>query len=157
MSRNPEKELEEFLTPLPAWMRRFFQEGFPALVQSEIADSARNLDEVFRLKAEYERILQQIPVKWRKYRERLKREGRQTAQYEARFLVPKGKPGAPRKTELAQEAALLQRQKMSLPQIAAELNKTLGEGNKTTADAVRHLLKRHSQSDKTQTPFSSRT
>jgi hypothetical protein len=146
--RNPEKELEEFLAPLPVWMRRFFQEGFPSLVQPEIADWAGNPDEVFRLKAEYERILQQIPVKWREYRERLKREARRTARYEAQFLVPKGKPGAPRKDGLAQKAALLHRQGMNFPQIAAELNKTLEKENHTTPDAVRKLLKRRSQPDK---------
>jgi hypothetical protein len=157
LTGNPEKELEEFLMPLPAWARRFLQLGFPSLVQSEIADWARNPDEVFKLKTEYERILQRIPVKWREYRERLKREADQTARYEAQFLVPKGKPGAPRKNELAQKAALLQSQGMNFPQIAAELNKTLGEDNRTTADAVRKLLKRHPQPDKTQTPFASRT
>jgi hypothetical protein len=146
--RNPEKELEEFLAPLPVWMRRTFQEGFPSLSQAEILEWAKNFEEIFRRTSEYERILQQIPVKWREYRERLKREARRTARYEAQFLVPKGKPGAPRKDELAQEAALLQRRGMKFPQIAGELNKRLGEDNQTTADAVRKLLKRRSQPDK---------
>jgi len=130
-------------------MRRTFQEGFPSLTQAEIAEWAKNLDEVFLRKTEYERILQRIPIRWKEYRSRLKREARRTAQYEAQFIVPKGKPGAPRKDELAQQAALLQDRGMSFPQIAGELNKRLGEDDKTTADAVRKLLKRRSQPDKT--------
>jgi len=149
LSGSPEKELEEFLAPLPVWMRRTLQEGFPSLTQAEILEWANNTEEIFRRKAEYERILEQIPAKWRGYRERLKREARRTAQYEAQFLVPKGKPGAPRKDELAQEAALLQLRGMKFPQIAGELNKRLGDDNKTTADAVRKLLKRRAQPDKT--------
>jgi hypothetical protein len=149
LSMNPEKELEEFLAPLPAWMRRTLEEGFPALRQAEILEWVNHTEEVFKLTAEYERILQQIPLQWREYRERLKREVRRTARYEAQLLVPKGKPGAPRKDELAQEAALLQQQGMNLRQVAAELNKTLGQDNQITADAIRKLLKRRSQPDKT--------
>jgi predicted YcjX-like family ATPase len=153
LSMNPEKVLEEFLAPLPAWMQRTLQQGFPSLTQAEISEWWRNPDEVQHLTDEYERILQQIPKKWREYRKRLKQEAR----IFDRFLVPKGTAGAPQKKELAQKAAVLQRQGMKVPQIAAELNKTLGEDNKTTADAVRKLLKRHFQSDKTQTSFASRT
>jgi hypothetical protein len=147
LSRNPEKELSEFLAPLPGWMRRTFQEGFPSLTQVEILDWTKNLEEVSRLTAEYERILRQIPTKWKGYRERLKREARQTAQYLNQYLVPKGKPGAPRKDNLAREAALLHRQGKNFPQIAAALNETLREDGKTTPDAIRKLLKRHPQPD----------
>jgi hypothetical protein len=153
LSGNPEKELEAFLAPLPAWMQRTLQQGFPSLTQVEILEWWRNPDEVLNLTDEYERILQQIPKRWREYRKRLKQEARVFDQ----FVVPKGTAGAPQKKELAQKAALLQRQGMNFPQIAAELNKTLGEDNKTTADAVRKLLKRHSQPDKTQASFASRT
>ena len=149
MSRDPEKELKEFLAPLPAWMRRTIQEGFSSLTQAEILEWVNNTEEVFRRTAEYERILQQIPSKWREYRKRLKGDARRTAQYEAQFLVPKGKPGRPRKDDLAQEAQLLQRRGMKFPQIAGELNKKPGEDSKTTADAIRKLLKRRSQPDKT--------
>jgi hypothetical protein len=149
LSNNPDAELEEFLARLPAWMRRTFQEGFPSLTQAEIVEWTNNADEVFRLTAEYERILQRSPVRWREYRERLKREARQFARYMAQYLVPKGKPGAPRKDELAREAALLYQRGMKFPQVAGELNKKLGVHNQTTADAVRKLLKRRSQPDKT--------
>ena len=149
MSRNPESELEEFLAPLPTWMRRTLQVGFPKLTQTEILEWTNNCEEVFRLTKEHERILQKIPAKWREYRDRLKREARQSARYMEQYLVPKGKPGAPRKDKLAQEAALLQQSGMKFPQIAAELNKGLGKTNKTTADAIRKLLKRRSQPDKT--------
>ena len=89
-----------------------------------------------------------MPVKWREYRERLKREARRVAQWETRLLVPKGKPGAPRKDELAQEAELLQQRGMKFPQIAGELNKKLGEDKKTSADAIRKFLKRRSKPDR---------
>jgi hypothetical protein len=92
---NPENELEEFLTSVPAWMRKTFETGFPSLSQPEINEWFGNFDELNRLKQEYERMLQSIPVKWRDYRKRLKREAEQSARFEAQFLVPKGKPGRP--------------------------------------------------------------
>lgn len=60
-----------------------------------------------------------------------------------------GKPGAPRKDDLAQQAVILQQRGMKIPQIANELNKNLGNDKQTTAEAVRKLLKRRSQPDKT--------
>jgi hypothetical protein len=146
---NPEKELEEFLASLPVWMRRTLQEGFPALTQAERQEWANNFEEIFRRTKQYEHILQQIPAKYRKYRARLKREFRQTSQFEAQFLIPKGKPGAPRKDDLAQQAEHLHQQGRTFPQIAAELNKKLGKDENTSAEAVRKLLKRRSQPDKT--------
>jgi hypothetical protein len=130
-------------------MRRTLQEGFPSLTQGEILEWTSNSEEIFSRTKQYEQILQQIPAKWREYRERLKREARRTFQFEAQFLVPKGKPGAPRKDGLAQQAALLQQQGKTFPQIAFELNKELGKDDKTTAEAVRKLLKRRSRPDKT--------
>jgi hypothetical protein len=148
LSRNPEEYLEGFLAPLPAWLQRTLVEGFPSLTQAEILEWAKNSDEVFRLTPEYEAILQLIPLMWTKYRERLKGEAKQSANYESQLLVPKGKPGAPRKDERAQEAALLQRSGMKIPQITAELNRKLPEDSKTTSEAVRKLLKRRSRPDK---------
>lgn len=92
---SPENELEEFLTSVPAWMRKTFEIGFPSLSQPEMNEWFKNVDELHRLKHEYERILQSIPAKWRDYRKRLKREAEQSARFEAQFLVPKGKPGRP--------------------------------------------------------------
>lgn len=149
MSKDSEMGLQEFLAPLPAWLRRTLEKDFPSLTQAEILEWAKSFDEVFRLTAEYERILEHIPVRWREYRERRKREARRTAQYEAQFLVSKGKPGRPPKDELATEAMRLQQCGMKFPQIAGELNKKLGNDNKTTADAIRQLLKRCSHPDET--------
>jgi hypothetical protein len=148
-AQEGKNELDAFLASRPPWMQRFFQFGFGSLDQNEILEWTNGLNEVFSSKSEYERILRQIPVKWRDYCKRLKREARQSFQFEAQFLVPKGKAGAPRKDELAQQAGLLQGNGMSLPQIATQLNKTLEEGNKTNADALRKLLKRRSHPDKT--------
>lgn len=95
MPKNPELELEEFLVSVPAWMRRTFETGFPSLSQAEIAQWFGNYDELSRLQREYERILQLIPVKWREYRKRLKREAHQSFQFESKFLIPKEKLGRP--------------------------------------------------------------
>jgi hypothetical protein len=137
VSHNPEKELEEFLASIPAWMQRCLLTGFGSLNQDEIREWSINLDEDLRLTKEYERILQQIPAKWREYRKRLKVE----AQPLIEILVPKGKAGRPRKTALAQEAVELQQRGMNFPQIAAELNKRHGEDT-TTLAAVPKLIKR---------------
>jgi len=149
LSGKPEKGLEEFLAPLPVWMRRTLQEGFPSLTQAEILEWTNNSEEIFKRTKEYELILQQIPAKWKEYRDRLKREVRQSQKFEAQFLIPRGKPGAPRKDYLAQQAELLQQQGRTFPQIAVELNKKLGKDKETTAEAVRKLLKRRSRPDKT--------
>lgn len=91
MSKSPEKELEEFLAPKPAWMRRAFQEGFPSLTQDERLDWVNNAEEVVRLTPEYERILQLIPANWKAYCKRHKQEARVLDKY----LVPKVKLGRP--------------------------------------------------------------
>lgn len=139
MPGSAEKELEEFLASKALWMRRTFETGFPSLSQAEKTEWWNNAAEVHKLTTEYEQILQQLPVKWREYRKRRKREAYEAAQIQARYSVPKGNPGAPPKDDLARNAALLQQLGMNFPQIAFELNKTLGDGNKTTADAVRKL------------------
>lgn len=137
MSHNPEKELEEFLASTPAWMQRCLLTGFGSLNHDEIREWSNNLDEDFRLTKEYERILQQIPAKWRAYRKRLKAEAQPLIQ----SLVPKGKAGRPRRTALAQEAVELQQRGMNFPQIAAELNKRHGKDT-TTPAAIPKLVKR---------------
>lgn len=91
MPKSPEKQLDEFLASIPAWMQRYFLTGFASLYQSEILEWSNNLDEVMRLTPEYERILKQIPVKWKAYRHRLKQENAMAFG----SLVPKGKAGRP--------------------------------------------------------------
>jgi hypothetical protein len=98
VSKNPEKELEEFLASKPAWMQRFFQTRFGSLSPDDIQEWCNNFDEVCRAKDEYERILQLIPAKWKAYRKRLKQE----AQGFSQLLVPKGQAGRKRNEELAE-------------------------------------------------------
>ena len=145
MAKSPQQELEEFLASKPAWMQRALRHGESSLTRDEFTELINSGDELSRQRTEYERILQLIPAKWREYRKMRKRE----AQQMLHVLLPQGKPGAPRKDDLAREAERLQQRGMSFPQIAGELNKRLGEDNKTTPEAIRMLLKRHSQPNKT--------
>ena len=94
-----------------------------------------------------ERILRRLPTDWKGYCLRAKQHHKPLAEMMG-LIPPKGQAGAPRKVELAQEAALLQGRGMTFPQIAGELNKSLPKDRQTTADAVRKLLTRHSQPDK---------
>jgi len=93
--KSPKDELEEFLASVPSWMRRTFETGFPSLTQDEINEWFKNVNELHRLKPEYERILQRLPDKWRDYCKRLKQEHEQSTRFEAQFLVPRGKSGRP--------------------------------------------------------------
>jgi hypothetical protein len=86
--KSPEKELEEFLASKPEWMRRYFQKGIGALNQDELVVMLQS-GEIITLTSEYEKILQQMPVKWREYRKRRKQESVFDSQ------VPKGKLGRP--------------------------------------------------------------
>jgi hypothetical protein len=133
---TPEKELEQFLAPLPAWLRMVLEQDFSSFPQDKLPDWMNyDLADQDRLKQEYERILQRIPQEWKKYRRRATLASQMAP-------TPKGKPGRPGKTALAKEAASLHREGENNPQIAIELNKRHGQDT-TTAEAVRKLLKRH--------------
>lgn len=136
MSKSPEKDLAGFLASKPAWMEKALHGDFSSVPLG--LESSNNLDRVSELTPEYERILQQIPAKWKEYRKELKKNYQSLAQP----MVPKGKPGRPRKTALAEEAQNLQRAGMKHPQIANELNKRYGKDT-ATSESVRKLLKRH--------------
>lgn len=99
VSQNPEKELEVFLASKPAWMQRYFQTGLGSLNQTEVIKWSNSVDEVFKLTSEYERILKQMPAKWKEYRKRQKLEAQRLLQY----LVPKGTPGRKLNRELAKQ------------------------------------------------------
>jgi hypothetical protein len=91
VSKNPEKELEEFLASKPAWMQRFLQTSFGLLSPDDTQEWGNNLAEACGATDEYERILQLMPAKWKEYRKRQKAEAQPLIQ----MLVPKGKPGRP--------------------------------------------------------------
>jgi hypothetical protein len=117
-------------------MEKAFQGDFSSVPLG--LEASNNLDKVSELTPEYERILRQIPAKWKEYRKELKKN----YQSLARMMVPTGKPGRPSKTALAKEAANLHRAGMNHPQIASELNERHG-AETTTPGAIRKLLKRH--------------
>ena len=66
MSYDPEKQLEEFLASIPAWMRRLFQNGYGALSESELSECTFD-SRVPPLREKYEAILQRMPARWKKY------------------------------------------------------------------------------------------
>jgi hypothetical protein len=100
-----------------------------------------NQDRVIELRPEFERILRQLSAKWNKYCKRVQNNLRKTHKTEEQLLkVPKGIAGAPRKDALARKAAALHQAGMTLPQVAAELNKK--RKKPITSEAVRKLIKR---------------
>lgn len=142
MAKSPQQELEEFLASKPAWMQRALQHGESSLTRGEWTELINCGDELSRQRTEYERILQLIPAKWREYRKMRKRE----AQQMLHVLLPQGKPGAPRKDDLAREATALHQAGKNYPQAAAVLSEK--HQKPITPEAVRKLIKR-SQPDKT--------
>jgi hypothetical protein len=158
-----EQELAEFMAPLPQWLQKTLRcvaltdlESF-SWYDSYCPFTADQLEELKTtaagwqperyprtaegLRPRFEQILQRCgPAQWKRYCDNAK------ASTDPFVRMPRGKPGAPRKDALAQEAAELKRRGMNLPQIAAALKKR-GKGT-INPDALRHLLKRHSKPDK---------
>ena len=91
MPKNAEKELQEFLAPMPAWMRRVLQGDFSFSSREEELEWIANQDKVIEQQAEYERILRRIPTKWAEYRKMLKQHSRPMLRMMG--MMPKGKPG----------------------------------------------------------------
>ena len=142
MSENSEKELKEFLAPLPLWLRAALEErGYLFSSVDENLEWINNQDRVIELRPEFERILRQLPAKWNKYCKRVQNNLGKTHKMEEQLLkVPKGIAGAPRKDALARKANALHQAGMTFPQVAAELNKRRQKF--ITSEAVRKLIKR---------------
>jgi hypothetical protein len=142
MSKNPEKELEEFLAPLPPWLQAALEEkDYLFSSVEENLEGINNQDRVIELRPEYERILRQIPAQWNEYSKRFRDNLRKTHETEEQFLkVPKGIAGAPRNDALAREAFALRQAGRNLPQVAAELSKKYKKS--ISPEAVRKLIKR---------------
>ena len=98
MSKNPEKQLEEFLASKPEWMRRYFQKGMGSLNRDEIVETLQS-SEIITLTSEYKKILQLMPDKWKEYRKRQKLDAQPLIQ----ILVPKATPGRKLNSELAEQ------------------------------------------------------
>jgi hypothetical protein len=140
--KGPKGQLEDFLATHPTWVQKALYNRFDSFSADEQTSWANGLGWLEReVRPEFENIIRQIPAEWNKYRKAQK----QLYADIARDLVPKCRPGAPKKDDLAQDVAALRQRGMNFPQIANELRK---RGIETTPDAVRKLLKRHSKPDK---------
>jgi hypothetical protein len=95
---DPEKQLEELLASIPAWMRRLFQNGYGALSESELAECTFDSG-VQPLREKYEAILQGMPARWKEYCRRVDREV--VANFSPSFRS-RGKPGRKPNDELAE-------------------------------------------------------
>ena len=134
MSQNPEKELEVFLASKPAWMQRFLLTGVGSLNHDDIREWCNNFHECQRVTGEYERILQQIPAKWKEYRKRQKLEAKPLIQ----SLVPKATPGRKLNRELAEQIWTLDAEGKT----NQEIQQTLKErGVNISLEAVESYLK----------------
>jgi len=142
LPKSPEKQLAEFLAPLPAWLKaKLEQKEYSFVSAQEELEWVQNQGRVFELKPEFERILDQIPAKWNEYCKRFNDQQQKIHKIEAQLLnVPKGKPGAPRKVERAREAVALHKSRKNYPQIATELSKKYNE--KISSEAVRKWVER---------------
>jgi hypothetical protein len=143
VSKNPEKELEEFLASLPAYKRKELEQGCSSFTQDERNEWVRDLvadnaESAAALQREYLRLVERIPKKVREYREREIRDWVQNMT--ALSLLPANPEGRPRKDDLADEAALLKKSGLSYAQIAMRLNREHMEGT-TTKENIRGLLK----------------
>ena len=126
-----EKELENFLADLPAWMQKGFQQGLSSLTQSEFNEWTKNQDNAANLLREYERKIWSIPARRRAYRE---------AWGVIEVPLPANPEGRPRKDAIADQAKELKKSGLSYAQIAMRLNQEHGAGT-TTKENVRGLLK----------------
>jgi len=164
VAQGPEDELAEFMAPLPQWLKKILWHDHSSMTDLEWVEwmdstgpyTAEQLQE-FRatigwqperyprtaeeLRPRFEQILRRgNRAEWKRYCDNAK--AARNASADSFVPMQHGDPGRPRKDALAQEAAELQQRGMNLPQIAAELNKTLPRERQTTPDAIRKLLKR---------------
>jgi hypothetical protein len=155
VSKSPETQLEEFLAPLPAYIRKVLEQGLSSLTQEErtkwFADAAvDNFESAAALQEKYLHIIKRIPARVREYREREIRDWARNLT--SLSLLPANPEGRPRKDDLADKAALLKKSGRSYAQIAMRLNREHGEGT-TTKENIRGLLKaRRLYSSKTTLP-----
>jgi hypothetical protein len=132
--KSPEKELDEFLAARPSWAQKLLEYDFSSLTFEEWSAMASSEDwqaNWLQYMAEYEKLAQRVPKRWREYVTRRKQQ--------ALAELPKAKPGAPRQDGLAEHAIALRRASKSYQQIADELNAAYGLGT-TNSDAIRKLI-----------------
>jgi hypothetical protein len=106
VSKNPEEDLEQFLAPLSALMRRMLQYDYSSLDDASISQEEKlewikNQDKESELRPKYEAILRRCGgTMWEEYCRRAKQVERVMA---SQFrIAPRGKPGRRAETELAE-------------------------------------------------------
>jgi hypothetical protein len=112
--QDPVGELEEFLSSLPIWQRKYLEsESLTEEERSEYAAAVGTPEQMFdqdAVRIKYEILLQKVPARWQQYVKRKKKL--------ASSFVPKGKPGRPPDHETLEQVLLLKSQGKSLRQIA---------------------------------------
>jgi hypothetical protein len=132
-SQDTGRELEDFLTAGPSWMRKLFK---PDSWSPEDLTHLWWWRLLSRNESKLLKLLQPHPNVLREYRERCK-------QAALKCMVPSAPRGRPRKDALAREAIDLKIAGRSYGQIAHILNLKHGTGT-TTREAVIQLIKRKS-------------
>lgn len=129
-----EQELAAFLAKEPSWLRKTLQcdtnltqDEYRAWVESDFW----KLDGSYWAKeAEYRKLLQRIPAKWREYRDTLKRA--------ALANVPRGRPGRKEEMELARRIWQLKAEGKNVRQIGAIFK---AEGQHFSKEKIEAYLK----------------
>lgn len=146
MPKSPEKELEEFLAPLPACVQKVLL--YQPVSPQELLESVNSPHKESELRPQLECILRRRSREWDDYCRRAQhdREMREPLIEMLDPKLPKPIGGRPQKKKLAEKALRLA-ERMNNAQIAAELNKQPDSDGTATAESVRKLIKRYS--DKT--------
>lgn len=145
MSDDAEKDLEAFLSTVPAYMRKEFEQGFYSLTEDEMnqlasclpdgPERSARLRREAELSEEYERLLKRVPAKLKEYRNRLTRDVLRA--YGP--LLPKASPGRKKNVELAERIWALDAQGKSNREIQETLN---AGGESLSLEAVESYLKK---------------
>jgi hypothetical protein len=112
--QDPVKELEDFLSSLPSWQRKYLESESPTEAElSEYVAASGTSVQMFdqdTIRRKYETLLQKVPTRWREYVRRKKKL--------ASSFVPKGKPGRPPDHQTLERVLQLKSQRKSLREIA---------------------------------------
>jgi hypothetical protein len=115
--QDPAKELEEFLSSLPVWQRKYLEAE--SLTEEELSEYAATVGTPEQMldqdavRRKYEILLQKVPARWQEYVKRKKKL--------ASSFVPKGNPGRPPDHETLEQLLQLRSQGKSWRQIASIL------------------------------------
>ena len=105
MSQSHEKDVQEFLAPLPWWMQRVLWHDYswlddPSVAQPDKPAWVKNQDWAIELRPKFEEILKRDRVSWNEYSRRAKGIDKLTAPLFR--TAPRGKPGRTPRNELAE-------------------------------------------------------